>query len=146
LLTFAFVEGSELVGPIKINKIQNKIRQSIKSRSILHGEEERQRRFLFGELSYDQKAVYIVEIEQDKSWGPSTWVFFTSEDAVQYTENDMQGIIEYYIEMDLSYEDLTKYAAENYALSFERKEHKKGDVDDDSIERWCESVLRKILI
>jgi hypothetical protein len=58
----------------------------------------------------------------------------------------MQGIIEYYIEKDLSYEGLTNYVAENYALSFEQKEHKKGDVDDDSIERWCESVLKKISI
>jgi hypothetical protein len=146
LLTFACVEGSELVGPIKINKIQNKIQNSTKSKSLLYGEEKRQRRFLFGELAYDQKAVYIVEIEQDKSWGPSTWIFFTSEDTVQYTENDMQGIIEHYIEKDLSYEGLTKYVAENYALSFEQKEHKKGDVDDDSIERWCESVLKKIIL
>ena len=144
LLTFAFVEGSEFVGPLKINKIQNKIRQSTKSRSILHGEEERQRRFLFGELTYDQKAVYIVEIEQDKSWGPSTWIFFTSENTVQYTEQDMQEIIEHYIEEDLSYTDLAEHVVENYALSFERKEHKKGDVDDDSIERWCESVLKKL--
>jgi len=146
LLTFACVEGSELVGPIKINKIQNKIQNSTKSKSLLYGEEKRQRRFLFGELAYDQKAVYIVEIEQDKSWGPSTWIFFTSEDTVLYTENDMQGIIEYYIEKDLSYEGLTNYVADNYALSFERKEHKKGDVDDDSIERWCESVLKKIIL
>ena len=146
LLTFAFVEGSELVGPLKINKIQNKIRQSTKSRSILHGEESRHRRFLFGELTYDQKAVYIAEIEQDKSWGPSTWIFFTSENAVQYTEQDMQEIIEHYIEEDLSYTDLAAHVAENYALSFERKEHKKGDVDDESIERWCESVLKKVIL
>jgi len=145
LLTFAFVEGSELVGPLKINKIHSKIRRTIKSRSILHGEESSHRRFLFGELTYDQKAVYIVEIEQDKSWGPSTWIFFTSEDTVQYTENDMQGIIEHYIEEDLSYTDLAEHVAENYALSFEQKEHKKGDVDDDSIERWCESVLKKLV-
>jgi len=145
LLTFAFVEGSELVGPLKINKIHSKIRRTIKSRSILHGEERRHRRFLFGELTYDQKAVYIVEIEQDKSWGPSTWIFFTSEDTVQYTENDMQEIIEHYIEEDLSYTDLAKYVTDKYALSFEQKEHKKGDVDDDSIERWCESVLKKLL-
>jgi len=146
LLTFAFVEGSELIGPLKIKKIQNKKRKSTKSKSILHGNEKKQRRFLFGELAYDQKSVYIVEIEQDESWGPSTWIFFTSEDTVQYTENDMQKIIEHYIENDLLYKDLTKYVLEKYSLSFDQKEHKKGDVDDDSIERWCESVLKKILI
>lgn len=144
LLTFAFVDGSELVGPLKIKKIQNKKRKSTKSKSLLYVDENKQRRFLFGELAYDQKAVYIVEIEQDSSWGPSTWIFFTSEDKEPYTEDDMQEIIEHYIEEDLSYKDLAQYVKKNYFLSFEQKEHKKGDVDDDSIERWCESVLSRI--
>ncbi len=146
LLTFAFVEGSELVGPLTINKVKNKQRKSIKSKSILQGDENKQRRFLFGEFAYDQKAVYIVEIEQDLSWGPSTWIFFTSEDTVLYTEDDMRDIIEHYIEDDLSYNGLSEYVSDNYSLSFTRKEHKNGDVDDDSIERWCESVLKKIII
>lgn len=145
LLTFAYVEGSELVGPLDIKKIQNKKRKSSKSKSILDGDENKPRRFLFGELSYDQKAVYIVEIEQDNSWGPSSWIFFTNEDTRQYTEDDMQEIIEYHIKDDISYKDLTKYVLERYSLSFEQKEHKKGDIDDDSIERWCESVLKKLL-
>jgi hypothetical protein len=146
LLTFAFVEGSELVGPLKIKKIQNKKRKSTKSKSILHGNEKKQRRFLFGELAYDQKSVYIVEIEQDESWGASTWIFFTSEDTEPYTEDDMQEIIEHYIEEDLSYKDLAQYVEKNYTLLFEQKEHKKGDVDDDSIERWCESILKKVVL
>jgi hypothetical protein len=101
---------------------------------------------LFGEFAYGQKAAYIVEIEQDSSWGPSTWIFFTDEDTMQYTEDDMQEIIEYYIgEDNISYIQLSKYVLENYSLSFERKEHKNGDVDDDSIERWCEGVLKKII-
>lgn len=145
LLTFAYVEGSELVGPLVINRIQNKKRKSSKSKSIRNGDENEPRRFLFGELSYDQKAVYIVEIEQDSSWGPSTWIFYTSEDTESYTEDDMKEIIEHYIDNDLLYKDLTKYVLEEYSLSFDQKEHKKGDVDDDSIERWCESVLRKIM-
>jgi len=145
LLTFAFVEGSELVGPLKIKKIQNKKRKSTKSRSLLYGDENKQRRFLFGELAYDQKAAYIVEIEQDGSWGPSTWIFFTSEDTEPYTEDDIQEIIEHYIEEDLPYKDLAKYVEKNYSLSFEQKEHKNSDVDDDSIENWCESILKKII-
>jgi len=103
LLTFAFVEGSELVGPLTINKVKNKKRKSTKSKSILQGDENKRRRFLFGEFAYDQKAAYIVEIEQDSSWGPSTWIFFTSEDTEQYTEDEMQKISEYYIENDLTY-------------------------------------------
>jgi len=145
LLTFAFVEGSELVGPLDIKKVKNKKRKSIKSKSILDGKEDNQRRFLFAEFAYNQKAAYIVEIEQDSSWGPSTWIFYTSEDTDDsYTEDDMKDIIEHYIEDDLSYKSLIEFASDNYSLSFERKEHKKGDVDDDSIERWCESVLKKL--
>jgi len=145
LLTFAFVEGSELAGPLTINKVKNKKRKSTKSKSIIDGNESNQRRFLFAEFAYNQKAVYIVEIEQDPSWTPSTWILFTSEVTETYTENNMQDIIEHYIEEDLSYKKLADYVADNYALSFERKEHKNGDVDDDSIERWCESVLKKVI-
>jgi len=144
LLTFGFVEGSELVGPLEIKKVKNKKRKSIKSKSILHADEDKSRRFLFGEISYNQKAVYIVEIEQDESWGPSTWIFSTSEDTQQYTEYDMKDIIEHYIEEDLLYKKLEDYVFREYSLSFDQKEHKKGDVDNDSIERWCESVLKKI--
>ncbi len=146
LLAFAYVEGSELVGPLDIKKIQNKKRKSSKSKSILDGDEDKPRRFLFGELSYDQKAVYIVEIEQDSSWGPSTWIFSTSEDTNPYTASDMKEIIEHYIENELLYKDLTKYVLEEYELIFDKQDHKKGDVDDDSIERWCESVLKKIVV
>lgn len=145
LLTFAFVDGAELVGPIEIRKIKNKKRKSIKSKSILHGDESKPRKFLFGELAYNQKAVYIVEIEQDESWGPSTWIFSTSEDTQQYTEDDMRDIIEHYIEEDLLYKKLEDYISKEYSLSFEHKDHKTGDIDDDSIERWCESVLKKII-
>ena len=145
LLTFAFVDGAELIGTIEIRKIKNKKRKSIKSKSILHGDENKPRRFLFGELAYNQKAVYIVEIEQDESWGPSTWIFSTSEETRQYTEDDMRDIIEHYIEEELLYKKLEDYVSKEYALSFDQKEHKKGDVDDDSIERWCESVLKKII-
>ena len=145
LLTFAFVEGSELIGPLDINKVRNKKRKSTKSKSILDGKEDNQRRFLFAEFAYNQKTVYIVEIEQDSSWGPSTWIFFTSEDTRTYAEDDMKDIIEYYIEDDLTYNELAEYVSDNYSLTFAQKEHKKGDVDDDSIERWGESVLKKFV-
>lgn len=145
LLSFAYVEGSELVGPLEIKKIQNTKRKSSKSKSIRDRDENKPRRFLFGELAYDQKTVYIVEIEQDSSWGPSTWIFYTGEETKSYTASNMQEIIEHYIEEDLIYEDLAEYVSEQYFLSFDQKEHKKGDVDDDSIERWCESVLKKII-
>jgi hypothetical protein len=144
LLTFAYVDGSELVGPLEINKIQNKKRKTSKSKSIRDGDENKPRHFLFGEFSYDQKTVYIVEIEQDNSWGPSTWIFYTSEDTERYTEDDMQEIIEHYIEEDLLYKDLMLYVLKKYSLSFEQKEHKKNEIDDDSIERWCESILKKL--
>lgn len=145
LLTFANVEGSELIGPLKLHIIKNKKHKSSKSKSIINSNENQPRRFLFGELAYNQKAVYIIEIEQDHSWGPSTWIFHTEEDNEPFTASTMQKIIEYYIENDLLYKDLAEYVFEEYSLAFDQKEHKKGDVDDDSIERWCESILKKIL-
>lgn len=144
LLTFAYVEGSELIGPLELKIIKNKKHKSSKSKSILNGNDDKARRFLFGEITYNQKTVYIVEIEQDHSWGPSTWIFHTEENTAQYTEIDMKEIIEHYIEKDLSYTGIEEYVLENYSLLFNQKEHKKGDVDDDSIERWCESILKKI--
>lgn len=143
LLTFAYVEGSELIGPLELKIIKNKKHKSSKSKSILYGNDSNPRRFLFGEITYNQKTVYIVEIEQDHSWGPSTWIFYTEEDREPYTANTIQHIIEYYIEKDLLYKDLAMYVLTEYHLIFDQKEHKKGDVDDDCIERWCESVLKK---
>ena len=134
-----------MIGPFELKIIKNKKHKSSKSKSILNGKDNQPRRFLFGELAYNQKTVYIVEIEQDHSWGPSTWIFHTEENTAQYTEVDMKEIIEHYIEKDLSYTGIAEYVLENYSLVFNQKEHKKGDVDDDSIERWCESVLKKIL-
>lgn len=75
LLTFAYVEGSELIGPLELKIIRNKKHKSSKSKSILNGNDNKPRRFLFGEITYNQKTIYIVEIEQDHSWGPSTWIF-----------------------------------------------------------------------
>ena len=145
LLTFAYVEGSELIGPLAIDLIKNKKKNTYKSKSKIDGDDSKNRRFLFGELSYDQKAVYIVEIEQDDSWGPSTWIFYTDESTEPYNEQDMKFIIEHYIEEELTYKELAEYISDEYSLYFEQKEHKKGNVDDESIERWSESVLKKII-
>ncbi len=144
LLSYAYVDGSELFGPFELNKIRNDKRKSVKSKSILFGNENDPRRFLFGILSYNKKMIYIVEIEQDLTWGPSTWIFFTDENTQQYSEDDMKKIIEHYIQKNLKYTKLTDYVKNNYSLSFAQKEHRNGDIDDDSVERWCESVLRKV--
>ena len=146
LLFYSGVRGSELYGPFEIHKIQNKVRKSLNTKSICHRDTNIPRKFLFGELNYDQKSVYIVEIEQDPSWAPSTWIFYTDEDTKQYDEHDMQAIIEYYIENSLLYKDLEEYVLKTYSLIFHQKEHKKGYIDDDSIERWCESILKKSVI
>lgn len=145
LLSFAYVEGSELTEPLDMPQVKKKNQKSFKSKSLLYGDESKPRRFIFGEFAYDKKVAYIVEIEQDKSWGPSTWVFHTSEDTASYEKNDMKDIIEHYIDNDLTYLALEEHVLNAYSLSFARKEHKNGDIDDDTIERWCESVLKKII-
>jgi hypothetical protein len=144
LLTYAGVDGSELDEPYYINKIKNKKRNSSKSKSIIDGNESKSRRFLFGEFNYDGKDVCIAEIEHDDSWGSSTWIFIEPEAKFGYDGTNIQDIIEHYIREELSYTKLSEYVLENYGFIFEHKDHKKGNVDDIDIERWCENVLGRI--
>lgn len=145
LLTFAGVYGEELEGPREIQKIQNAKRDTIKSKSILYGDENKSRRFLFGEFLYGKKQAYIVEIEQDDSWGPSTWIFIDHGSESLYTSDEMKELIEHYIEEDMTYVEFFFYVFKNKKLIFNRKTHKKGKVDDINIEQWCKGVLKKVL-
>lgn len=145
LLSFAYVDGTELKGPFSIDKIKNSKRKTYRSKSVLNGNEFNARRFLFGQFMYDGKTVYIVEIEQDQSWTPSTWLFIGNID-LEYNHIDMRDIIEHYIDNDMTYIKLTEYLLGKYQLYFVQKEHKKASIDDDSIERWCESILKKVKV
>ena len=145
LRTYAGVYGDELEGPYEIKSIKNPKSKTMRSKSILNGEEDSPRRYLFGEFMYGKKKAYIVEIEQDKSWGPSTWIFIHSGSNRLYSGDDMKELIEYYIEKDLIYYDFFFYVLENKKLTFDKKPHKKGNVENISIERLCEGVSKKVL-
>jgi hypothetical protein len=145
LLTYAGVDGEQLVGPFDIKAIYNKNRKSIKSKAILYGKQDKPRKFLFGLLNYNNKDVYIVEIEQDKAWGPSTWMFIAEESTEIYTSDEMKDLIEYYIENEPTYKKFEEYVFNQYGLLFDHKDHKKGDVGDEEIEGWCELVIARIL-
>ena len=145
LLTYASVSGSQLERPYKIDKIKNDKRRGYKSKSILNGDEKSVREFLFGELGYDGKTVYIVEIAQDESWGPSTWIFIDANNNGSYDSNTMHEIIKYYINGEqMTYEKLENHVQFKYNLIFKQQNHKNGDIDDITVERWCESILGKV--
>lgn len=144
LLNYPGVDGYQLKGPIEIAAIKTKKRNKIKSKSILYGKEDNPRRFLFGVVTYNDRDIYIVEIEQDKTWGSSTWMFI-SITINGYAADDMKNWIEYYIDEEISFRAFEEYVLGQYGVVFSNKDHKKGDVSDEEIESWCEGVLARIL-
>ncbi|MDD2781919.1 hypothetical protein [Sulfuricurvum sp.] len=144
LLGYPGIVGLELEGPIEIKKVSNKSHASIKRLSVLFGDKDKARHFLFGELSYSGKSVYLVEIEHDFSWGPSTWLFISHDSSKEYTVETMQELIGSYIQNESTEEEFKKYALNNYGLLFTRKEHKIKDIDEEAIDGWCDKVTGKI--
>ena len=145
LLTWPGMSGEQLEGPFDIAVIYNKKGKTPKSKSILHGQKDMPRKFLFGELNYNDRDVYMVEIEQDLSWGPSTWMFIAKESVETYTSNEIKDLIEYYIENEPTYKQFEEYVLNQYGLVFDHKDHKKGEVGDEEIEGWCELVIARTL-
>ena len=146
LLTYAGIYGEELEDEKYIKKIKNPKRESIKSKSILNHDEDSPRRFLYGEFLYGEKQVYVAEIEQDVSWAPSTWIFIANSTIPHGCSDDIQDLIEYYIENDLTYKEFFTHVLKDKGFIFNYKEHKKGKVDDIGVSRWCEGILKKVLL
>lgn len=145
LLGYPGVVGSELEGPFEINKINNKSHASVKRSSVMFGDKDKPRHFLFGEFSYNRKNIYLVEIEHDYSWGPSTWLFISCDVQQEYSADTMQQLIEYFIiQEEITYEKFKKYVFDTYGLIFTGKEHKVKDIDEDAIDTWCEKVTGKV--
>jgi len=127
-----------------MEEIKNQKKNSINSKCV-NMETKASRRYLFAVLEYDDKSVHIVEIEHDKSWGPSTWIFVSKSGNV-YEEEVFATILKKYMTEILSYEQLKKYCEEQYGLSFITHNHKKGEVDEVGIDSWCENLLGKIVL
>lgn len=122
--------------------VQNPKRNSISSKSINSFTNET-RKYLFATFAYDNKCVYVVDFEHD-TWTPSTWIFVYNDIYDKYDEEDIETILEKYIDDGLNYTNLLKYTLNNYGLEFIHHNHKKGDVDDVAIDSWCENLLEKV--
>jgi hypothetical protein len=72
-------------------------------------------------------------------------MFIAQESVEIHTSNDMQDLVEYYIENEPTYNKFEEYVFNQYGLVFDHKDHKKGDVGDVEIEGWCELVIARIL-
>jgi len=136
------VEEVDELAVYEVPKVNNKSRNTINSKSVslLTGNA---RRYLSAKFLYDNKCVYIIEIEHD-TWTPSTWFFISQECNID--EKEINNILEAFIQESLTYKSFTKYLAEKYSLKFIHHNHKKGDVDDIAIDSWCDNLLEKIYI
>lgn len=126
-----------------IEEMKNQKKNSINAKCV-NMETKASRRYLFAVLEYDDKSVHIVEIEHDKSWAPSTWIFVSKSGNV-YEEEVFATTLKKYMTEILSYEALKKHCMERYSLSFITHNHKKGEVDEIGIDNWCENLLGKII-
>lgn len=136
----------EIVAPklYHIEEIKNPKQNSLSTKCI-NIITKASRRYLFSVLEYDEKLVYIVEIEHDTSWSPSTWLF-VSKDEVMGEADVFADILKEYITKTLTYEQLKIHCDEQYSLAFITHNHKKGEVDDIGIDSWCENLLGKIVL
>jgi len=122
--------------------VKNHKRNTISSKSI-NSFTGKARRYLFAIFAYDNKCVYIVELEHDK-WGPSTWLFVSNNLDNEFTHDDMENILYKYIDDSLGYDKLAEHALNSLYLEFLHHNHKKGDIDDTAIDSWCDNLLEKV--
>lgn len=91
-------------------------KKNISTRYYLSSKEIRN--FIYADFLYNNRYIFIIEIELDKSWqGISTWFFiYENEEDFQLTETILQDIISYYIGECKSYDDLREYVCIKYDL------------------------------
>jgi len=139
LLTYSEVYGNDLNEPEEIGKVEHN-----KRKSIINSETNQSRQFLSTDFLYGRAKVYIVEIEQDSSWQPSTWIFVDPIGHTKYSSVEMKELIECYLEENFTYKKLKEYVLKFKGLHFLSKNHQKEKKDEISIGKWCDGVLFKI--
>ncbi|MDD5405599.1 MAG: hypothetical protein PHE73_01500 [Sulfurovaceae bacterium] len=130
---------------IKFYDIEKSSNKQVRSKYIIKNTRQA-RQFLFSIFAYDDRFVYIIEIEQDRSWQLATWFFVSNvgEDTV-YDVSFAHDIIQTFIDNDSTYKKLEEDVLETYSLTLIHHNHKRGDVDDIEIDSWCDGILNKIL-
>jgi len=137
--------GVEEVQPLEvheINKIKNAKQNSYNYKSII--KPAHARHFLFGVFVYDDKYVYVMEMEHDYSWAPSTWLFISKDLSNILDSSVLQEILETSIESEYRHDEIKKYAFDEHNLYFDHKVHRTGD-NSINVENWCDGILNKIL-
>lgn len=116
-------------------------KKNISTRYYLSSKEIRN--FIYADFLYNNRYIFIIEIELDKSWqGISTWFFiYENEEDFQLTETILQDIISYYIGECKSYDDLREYVCMEYDLVMYKKAHVKKMEEEYLLYHWVDDVL-----
>lgn len=116
-------------------------KENISTRYYLSSKEIRN--FIYADFLYNNRYIFIIEIELDKSWqGISTWFFiYENEEDFQLTETIAQDIISYYIGECKSYDDLREYVCIEYDLVMYKKAHVKKIEEEYLLYHWVDDVL-----
>lgn len=116
-------------------------KKNISTRYYLSSKEIRN--FIYADFLYNNRYIFIIEIELDKSWqGISTWFFiYENEEDFQLTETILQDIISYYIGECKSYDDLKEYVCIEYDLVMYKKAHVKKIEEEYLLYHWVDDVL-----
>ncbi len=136
------VEEAIPICSYEIRKMHNKKNtNTYNSWSLVFPDETRY--FLFSVFYYDELCVYLLEIQHDYSWTPSTWLFVSDSSEILYDAEDFKHLLETFIENKMTYSELTELANATYNLKFIPHKHRHED-DPEVIEKWCVSLLNKI--
>lgn len=141
--------GVEELDSISLNvvpQVMNKKRKKLKAFCI-NCHRNKERNYIFSTFAYNNRCIYLVEFEQDTAWAPSTWFFVSMDDSsTNYDIDTIEVLIQYYFEEEkATYTMLEKEAISKYKLAFIHHNHKKDEIDDITIDSWCELLLDKIL-
>lgn len=135
----AEIIGSELNHPVLMQRISNKVRKGWNEKSLLNKEESTPRPYLYGYFEFNDKYVYFIELQEDKTWKQSTW-FFVSDAKIDFNEDISFDIIKYYI-LNPRYIDLYNYCWKDYSLSLFLKKHTKNIYSEDHVDNWCDGIF-----
>jgi hypothetical protein len=103
------------------------------------------RNFLYADFFYNNKYIFIIEIELDELWKAlSTWFFISNDENFALTETIVQDIISYYIGECNTYDKLKKYVNKKYNLIMYKKAHVKKIEEECLLYHWVDDVLNNL--
>ncbi|MFA7021671.1 hypothetical protein [Aliarcobacter sp.] len=104
---------------------------------------KKNRNCLYADFLYNNRYIFIIEIELDKLWqGISTWFFISKNtEDFELTEVIIQDIISYYIGECKSYDDLMEYVYIKYNLVMYKKAHVKKTEEEYLLCNWVDDVI-----